>query len=334
MSGLGTARACALCLAVVCASRAARAADANEPAAIGAPAAYPQIHLDVSPPDSSVVPLLRAELGELDLAVVDGATSNGPSITVHATLSDDSLDVRITDDETGNTLVREVFSVTDGRTMEPRTAVLHAVELLRWHLRYRAPTPERLPPPAASVSTLAPLAVDEAGTDLRLSVIPLAIYSPGGTELGLGAELDLLRRWHWFGVRVLGGTALVPNRMSLPEGQLQVRSSWAGLEGALVLEPGTSGTALELGLGAALFTSTLHGAAGGDNSGRDDQLLTLAPLVDLRARQRIRRGFTLVLASACLVPLEASGLRVLGRQVGSYGREVVTLGLGLELTLF
>ncbi len=333
MSGLGIARAWALCFAVMCATGVARAADSNEPNAIGVPAAYPRIHLDVSPPDSSVVPLLRAELSELDLTVIDDPTSNGPSITVHATLSDDTLEVRITDDETGKTLVREVFSVTDGRTMEPRTAVLHAVELLRWHLRYRAPTPE-LPPAPPSVPKPLPLAAEEARTDLRLSVLPLAIYSPGGTELGLGAELDLLRRWNWFGVRFLGGTALVPNRMSLPEGQLQVRSSWAGLESALVLEPGSSGTALELGLGAALFTSTLQGAAGGNNAGRDDQLLTPAALVDLRARQRVTRGFALVLASACLVPFEASGLRVLGRQVGSYGREVVTLGLGFELTLF
>ena len=62
-------------------------------------------------------------------------------------------------------------------------------------------------------------------------------------------------------------------------------------------------------------------------------MLTFAPLVELRAEQRITRGFTLLLASQCLLPLEALRLHALERQVGRYGRQVFTLGLGLELTL-
>ena len=64
-----------------------------------APASYPQIHLDVSPAGSAVVPLLQAELDELGLTVVEGPAS-APSITIHAVLTRDSLEVRISDDAT------------------------------------------------------------------------------------------------------------------------------------------------------------------------------------------------------------------------------------------
>lgn len=298
-----------------------------------APAQYPSIHLAVSPPDSPVVPLLRAELDELGLTVVDGPTG-GASITVHTVLARDSLEVRISDDRTGETILREAFSIGNGRAMDPRTAVLHASELLRWHLHYRPRTPPpgvtRAPPALVAV----PTAAAEERSRFRFGVLPLAIYSPGGTQLGLGAELEAARRWSWFELRVLGATSLVPNRMSVAEGQLEARSAWAGVEGAFVWEPGHGGTGVELGLGGALFSSALRGAADGAYTGRDDRLLTVAPFLELRVQQRITRGFSLVLSTQCLLPQEALRLRVVDREVGTYGRQVLTLGLGPQLTLF
>lgn len=315
-------------------SGAAHAMDAGDASAAEEPEGYPEIHLDVSPAESAVVPLLRAELDELGLRVIDGPTS-GRSITIHAHVARNSLEVRISDDRSGSTLLHEVFSVADGRSMDPRTAVLHASELLRWHLHYRTPIPARaaspkpLPPPPSPP----PPAADEQ-SDFRLGLLPLATYSPGGTRLGLSAQLELSRSWGWFAARLLGAAPLVPNRMSVAEGQLQAKSGWLGLEGAATWQPFRPGPGFELGVGGALFASALSGDASGDDQGREDRLVTFAPLIELRARQRITRGFSLVLASQCLLPLEALRLRVLERQVGRYGREMITLGLGLELTLF
>ena len=323
----------ALFFAIAGATSLARAAGSTDPSVAAQSVEYPRIHLDVVPVQSSVVPLLRAELDELGLTVVDGP-AGAPSITIHAVLGPHSLEVRITDDATDEVVLRELFSSANGRAMDPRTAVLHTSELLRWHLHYQPPAPTlSAQPPPPSPKSAPPVPVDERSR-LRLGVLPLAIYSPGGTQLGLGAELDLSRRWSWFGVRALGGSSLVANRMSVPEGQLQARSAWLGLDSMFAWEPGRRGTSLELGLGGALFTSALRGTADGENAGRDDRLLTFAPAIELRAEQRITRALSLVLASKCLVPLEASRLRVLGRPVGRYGREVLTLGLGLQLTLF
>ena len=300
-----------------------------------APASYPQIHLDVSPAGSAVVPLLQAELDELGLTVVEGPAS-APSITIHAVLTRDSLEVRISDDATGDTVLREVFSVANGRSMDPRTAVLHASELLRWHLHYQTPAAPRAEPARPEAPQPAPQPPTERRAELRLGLLPLALYAPGGMQLGLGAQLELSRNWRFFGLRALGASSLVPNRMSVPEGQLEARATWVGLSGSFRWEPGEHGTSLKAGLGGALFTSALRGSVGSAasaNLGKDDRVLTFAPLVELRAEQRVTRGFTLLLASQCLLPLEALRLHALERQVGRYGKQVLTLGLGLELTL-
>lgn len=325
------ALACCLGLTSVLGSRVAHAGEAGSSSVA---TSYPQIHIGVSPSNSSVVPLLRAELGELGLTCIDGPATSGSSITIYAELSANSLEVRIGDDESGSTLVREVFSVADGQAMDERTAVLHISELLRWHLHYRPAAPEPPRPPPVSPHPLAAAPTEPPPAEFRVGAVPIALYSPGGTRLGLGAELDLFERWRWFGVRALGASSLVPNRTSVAEGALQARSAWAGLEGALVLEPRRDSLELDLGLGVALFTTSLRGAANGTNVGQNDQLVTAAPFVDLRAHQQLAHGLSLVLSSTCLIPAESSGLRVLDRVVAHYGREVLTLGLGLELKLF
>ena len=53
-------------------------------------------------------------------------------------------------------------------------------------------------------------------------------------------------------------------------------------------------TSLEVGLGATIFASALHGKANADNLGKDDHLLTVAPFGELRLRQRVTPGFASV----------------------------------------
>lgn len=295
---------------------------------VTAAAAPPQVLLDVTPPDSAIVPLLRAELRELGIEVVEG--SSGAAVTMHIVLTSESLEVRVVDQATGRTTVRETFPAVTGSPMDPRTAVLHAVELLRWDLRF-APPPTVTPKPTPAIeSTPAP---PPAASNMRVGITSLALYSPGGAGIGAGGQVDILKRWGRLGARALGGTVLLPNAMSVPEGSIEVTARWGGLAGVLIVE-GDRRTSLEVGAGATIFASALHGKASGENMAADDHLLTAAPFGELRLRQRITPGFALDLGAMCLVPLKSSRLRVLGAEVGRFGQAVVTLGLGVELTLF
>jgi hypothetical protein len=246
-------------------------------------------------------------------------------------LTPESLDVRIVDQRTGRSTIQEAFP---GTSMDLRTAVLHAVELLRWHLRF---TPASEAPAAATPTTPVEIEpappVSLAQSNTRVGLTSLASYSPGGSGLGIGGQIDVLRQWGRFGARVLAGTVFVPNRISVPEGSLEISASWGGLAGVLILG-GQRTTTLEIGAGASIFVSALHGTANTGNVGQDDRVITFSPFGELRLRRRVTRKFGVNVGSAVLVPYESSHLRVLDREVGRYGQVVVAFGIGAELALF
>jgi hypothetical protein len=300
------------------------------------------VSLDVTPPDSPIVPLLRAELRELGIDVIDGSAGDAASVTMHVVLTGDSLDVRIVDQPTGRTTVRETFPATTGASMDTRTAVLHAVELLRWHLRFTPASKVSAPAPPPSVEASPAQPSSSAPTsNVRIGMMPVASYSPGGAGVGAGGQIDVLVTWGRLGARALGGSMLLPAALSVPEGSIEVTASWGGLSGVAIVG-GDRWATLEIGLGATIFASTLRGKASAGNTSRDDQVLTIAPFGELRLRRRITPGFALTLGAALFVPLESSRLRVLdistptptATEVGRFGQAVIILGLGAELALF
>jgi hypothetical protein len=293
----------------------------------------PQAALDVRPGDSPIVPLLRAELRELGVDVVDQGTGAADAVAIHVALTSTSLDVQIVDRRTGQATVQETFPAQSGTPMDPRTAVLHVVELLRWHLRFTAAADAAKAAPTSVAEPKAAQPVSSQTLNTRIGFTPLATYSPGGAGFGAGGQVDVFRRWGRFGARILGGTVLVPNRISVPEGSLEMTANWGGLAGVLILG-GNSATTVELGAGGSIFVSTLHGTAKADNVGQDDRLVTVSPFGDVRLRRRITQGFGLSLNSSLLVPLQSSRLVVLGRGVGRYGEVMVALGIGAELAVF
>lgn len=288
-----------------------------------------QVELAVTPAGSSIAPLLRAELSELGLVVVAASDS----LRIEVVLTSDSLEVRLIDAESGRIKGQEVFSAPAGHSMDARTAALHAAEFLRWHLRTHALGDSNVvnAPTSAAPEHVVP-ASNRASSSLHLSLLPMAVYSPGGTSIGMAGELDLLRRWRAIGARLLGASSFVHNSLYSAEGSIDVSAYLGGLEGVLLFET-QLGTALELGAGAALFGSSSRGNPSANNLGRSEQLLTVAPLADVRLRQRLSADWAFTLSSMCLVPLRSTRLRALEREVGRYGQAVFTLGLGVELTL-
>lgn len=298
------------------------------------PEAPLQVVLDVSPADSSIVPLLRAELHALGVEVDDGTEAAPETVTIHVVLAPESLGVQIVDRRAGHGTVQETFPVASGTSMDPRMAVLHVVELLRWHLRFNPASDAARATSAPSVETKSAATSGPAQmSDIRIGLASFAAYSPGGTSLGLGGQVDVLRRWRRLGARLLGGTVLIPNRISVPAGSLEVTASWAGLEGVLILA-GDRATSVEVGAGGSIFVSGLQGTGSAGNIGRGDHVVTFSPFADLRLRRRISPGFGLNVDSALLVPLQSSRLLAVGNEVGRYGRIVLTFGIGAELAIF
>ena len=296
--------------------------------------APPQVALDVTPADSSIVPLLRAELQALGAEVVGGTEAVPEPVMIQVVLTNESLAVQITDRRAGHATVQETFPVQSGTSMDPRTAVLHVVELLRWHLRFNPGSEIAKPAPvvAAEPKAAPPIAAPQV-SNIRIGLTPMAAYSPGGTGLGLGGQIDIFKRWGRFGARALGATVLVPNSMSVPAGSIDVTASWGGLEGLLILG-GDRSTTLELGAGGAVFVSSLQGMASGGNVGQADRVITVSPMADVRLRRRITTGFGLTLGSVLLVPRQSSRLLTMENEVGRYGQIIVAFGIGAELTIF
>ena len=304
----------------------------------------------VSPTKQDSVALLRAELQALGLEVVvesapgegQAASRSRPASTTHdaedfrIVLRPTQVEVWILDSGTGRVRLREVFAKSDGTPLDARTAVLQAVELVQWHLREwepqtrslpRAPS---LPAPAASFTHVA------RRNEWLFSLVPQALYSPGGTTLGVGAEIDAAWRSSHFAGRLFASSVLLPNELFSSEGSAQVTSRFLGLEGVLLSSAGpiSSGLETSLGVGVALVSTELRGSAASGYQAHDDQLLTAAPILDLRASYIVNDSVAIALCSSLMTPLRSNSLRFADREAARYGQFVATFGIGPRITGF
>lgn len=346
--------------AAILALLAATAAEAAEPApqvpndtergASSDSGARRRVVLIVSPAQQDGIALLRAELKALGLEVSEVSLGDGPADPsslprsannpeeFRIVLRSAHVEVWIFNRATGKVIQREVFAESDGTPLDTRTAVLHTVELLRWQLRERQPRTRRDSASKAPSQPAIPSVVmdPERQQAWLFSLFPQALYSPGGTSLGVGAELDVAWRWSRFSARLFASSALLPNELTSTEGTTQVTSRFVGLE-AVVLSserPLLSGLEASLGVGAALVGTELRASAASGYRAHDDQLLTVAPLLDLRASYVVSRSVAIALCSSLLAPLRSSSLRFGDHEAGSYGRVIVSVGVGPQITVF
>jgi hypothetical protein len=295
----------------------------------------PHLVVVTSPEESELLPLLRAELKDLGLEVVEHQPGNEPMeqlggvVACRIIVNPGSIEVSILEPSSGRVTLREIFSQSDNTPVEARTAVLHVVELLRWHLQGRSPS-SRATPPGPTTAKLAP---PPSHARWLLSFIPLALYSPGGTKPGLGANLDLAWMGDDVGIRATASTLLVPNRLSATEGTAKLTPSLFGAELVLPLIDNPRGLSANAALGLSLVTLRLRGTTKQAYQTQDDDLLTAAPLLELRATYALSNTLSATLAGTGLVPLRSDAIYFAERHVGTYGKTLFTLGLGLEAKL-
>lgn len=285
----------------------------------------------VAPAEHPTLPLLRAELEALGLKV--RASLPGEPVAdsdYRVVLGEGRIEVWVYDQQSQRAIMREVFAQVDATPLETLTAVLHAVELLRLQLNAPAAEPASPPPVSASEPEATPTSSQPGWI---VSGGPEILYSAGGTTLGAGAELDVARRWAWRGVRVFGRATLRPNRQTAPEGVAEARSGVLGAQGVLLADGGESPWLANLGAGLAIVGTSLAATAEEGYTAGSDRVITLSPIVDLRAGVRLGHGFGVVSTLAVLAPLRSTRMIVAGREVARYGAFLAAAGVGLQLEL-
>jgi hypothetical protein len=298
--------------------------------------------------DETVLPLLRAELRELGLDVLekslDFVEATDPTITeelvnYRIVVKPNEIEVNVYDPTTGQRMIREVFTQNGETSLASRTVVLHAIELLRWHLREQAE--RQTSPPKAMNHEVRSQPLKSPSELPKVTAPPLAFYitglphltlSPGGTSAGAGIMLDATLRYGHFGSRVYGSTLLLPNRLTDKEGTAEASPRLIGLE--VLVFPHQFGvkTSTSLGAGVALVSNRLRGVTKADYVSHDDDLLTFAPLIELRLHRAISERFGIVFSSMTLLPIRSTCIVFDEREVGKYGSVFLNLGGGLQVT--
>ncbi len=293
--------------------------------------------IGTSPIQGEFVPLLRAELAELGVEVVEEPEDSNTAFTFRILIKPTSLEVWILDRRTGQLSLREVFTQSDGRALDPRTAALHAVELLRWHLtgiepRLR-PSPSQPVEEAATAQPSAMPGASRPGRELSLGFASALLLSPGGLGPGIAGQVDASLRSGALGLRAVASTALRAHALERPEGRAEARSQFLALEGLLYCSAEPTPLLVSLGAGLGVISTELRGVAASGYVAKDDQLLTAGPLLDGRLQLQLFSALRATVGASLLVPARSSELVFEHRSVGTYGRWLLSLAVGLELVL-
>ena len=313
-----------------------------------AAAAAPQRIVVVSDSeDTTLIPLLRGELNQLGLEVIDVRAQANEEIgqtlaktardytavaAFRVRISSHTIEVWIADRATGNVALREVFSQNPQSSDEARLVVLQAVELVRWSLKDTEPRAK--PSPRTPVPSEAPVVAGASGSRRRvtLSAAPYALLSPGGASPGAGAQLDLAFAWSWVGTRFSYAQPIFQASIQRDISRADIASRWLAVE--MLLE-GSSAKPIRpsLGVGAAMVLTTLHGVAPAPRGTNDDRLVTVAPIADGRLGFSLAPRLCGFAGLSVLVPFRSDNIVFEGNSAGTYGKVMATVMAGIEASL-
>ena len=269
--------------------------------------------------DAAIIPLLRAELKQLGLEVIEvekgsdefipkelqeAARQYGAVAAFRVQVSSNTVEVWIADHATGKVSLREVFTEGSDSRVEARLVVLQAVELLRWSLKeVEAPHALRADmqkPPTPSILTDNPY--DEP---LVFGIAPLVLYSPGGASEGAGAQLDTTFLWSWVGTRLSYGQLVFPAVLETNAGRAELTTRWFAVQGVALGVTSLKRLRLSLGIGVAFISTSLHGISSPPRLASDDSLFSVAPIIDGRIGYGLGRHVQLTIGVSLMPPLSA-----------------------------
>jgi hypothetical protein len=296
------------------------------------------------PADVSILPRLRAELGELGLDVrqiekksnevlprdlVEAARRMEAIVAFRVLISNKQVDVWIADRVTGKVVLREILS-NDGGGLDERVVALRAVELLRVSLMELSAPHQSRGEIAAPAEVATSASLWEEWDRYSLGLNGVVLWSPGGSRPGLGALISFA--WHpsWLGVRLAGGSALEPAQFIGPEGRGEITTRWATVN--LTMQPalGWSKWRPRFTMGATLLATHLRGIAQAPRTASQNSILTVAPTINADIGWVLHRNFHVVLGIHYLRPLESAKIVFDERDVGLFGKHILFATLGLD----
>jgi hypothetical protein len=296
--------------------------------------------------DSAIIPLLRAELNQLGLQVIEVEKRTDEVIPQELTevarqqhavaafrvqVSSNTVEVWIADRVTGKVSLREVFTQGSDSRVEARLVVLQAVELLRWSLQ-EAHAPHPLRSEASSTPPTLTKPKDYPQEDpLTLGVAPLLLISPGGASPGAGAQLSMTVRWSWVGTRFAYGQLVLPAVLETAAGRAELTTRWFAVEGVALGPASTKKLKPSLGLGVAMISTSLHGISNPPRVASDDSLFSIAPIIDGQIAYSAGKHVQLTLSTSAMIPFKSDVLYFEEQQVGTYGKLLVSGALGVQV---
>ncbi len=294
--------------------------------------------------DAAIIPLLRAELNQLGLQVIEvekptdevdprelteAARQHHAVAAFRVQVSSNTVEVWIADRVTGKVSLREVFTQGSDSRVEARLVVLQAVELLRWSLQdvdathtLRGNTPK---PPTLARTDFQP------EDPLVFGVAPLIQFSPGGANPGAGAQLDMTVRWSSVGTRFAYGQLVLPAVLETAVGRAELTTRWFAVEGVALSPVSKKRLKPSLGLGIAMISTLLHGISNPPRLVSDDSLFSVAPIIDGKIAYSVGRHVQLALGASIMTPLRSDTIYFVGQQVGTYGKLFVDVTLGVQV---
>ena len=306
----------------------------------------PRVVLIEDPGETTILPRLRAELVGLGLDVLTVAKNQdeqlprdliarardlGAVAAFRVVVVDDRADVWIADRVTGKVVLRELLP--RGAQIDGRVVALRAVELLRaslLELDMGKPPPAEVPR-ATLTETTGLLPERERFSFAAESAF---LWSPGGCSPGVGVAAKVTWQPTWIGARLSGGSVLAPATIHVPDvGQGEVVTRWLALEA--VWQPRRTRLAWRprVALGMAMLATRLHGVAEPPWTTRRQTVYTLSPVAAVDLGWPLHPRVRLNAGAAYLHPLRGVDILVAGASVGSYGRDIVLVSLGVDLVL-
>lgn len=283
----------------------------------------------VAPEGHPSLPLLHAELRALGLSIRERLPTDPPlESAFRVVVSEGNIEVWVRDRQTQRIERREIFTQSDTSPVERLTAVLHVVELLR--TEQLAPEPKVEPPEPPPRVAPQPRTTRSRWV---LSAGPQATYSPGGTTVGGGAELDVVHYWSSIGVRGYLATTVIPNRQAAREGVAEAAPHFGGVQFVFGVDRDRAPLVASAGAGVALLGTRITATANAGYRSVDDRLLTVSPIVDLRLGAPVGDHLALVATGALLTPLRSDRMLFGDRVVARHGAAIITTGLGVEVSL-
>jgi hypothetical protein len=269
-------------------------------------------------------------------ALEDAARAVGAIAALRIRPSRAGVEVWLTDRVTGKTLLRDVVLPRAGAQHDDAIVAARAVELLRASLLEL----DEAHPPRGEVEPSDSLRDFVRKTDARqeaptatLDLSGALVSSPGGigpaAAVRGGGGYALSERWR---LSLSALTTLMASRVSVPDGTAapSICLFMLGTEAAVL-----SGSRLELRLRAEGGVHWLHVVGEGEepNQGRRENAVAAAGAFGVAGVVHLGGAVRLRLDGSLGATAPRPVIRMLGREVASWGRPFTVLALGVEVAL-